>query len=112
MDGFDENRLASVGGSNGAAERHLLQVFDPPGLDGRADQFMLSVEAGGKEFLVKISLEEVIVRQPLARENCPAVVDQRQNYRLRETFVFGLHVVRNPIEFYVCVVASYHGVTD
>ena len=73
---------------------------------------MLAVEASRQQTFVKFTHKEIVVRQPLARKDRPAVIDQGQDDRLRETFVFGLDVVRNAFEFYICVVASYHGVTD
>jgi len=56
-------------------------------------------------------LEKIVVGQPLAREDGPAVIDQGQYDGLRQTFVLGLDMVSYALEFYVCIVAGDHFIT-
>ena len=69
---------------------------------------MLSGKSCGQNIFVKSLLEKIVIGQPLAREDSPAIIDQGQYDGLRQTFVFGLDMVSHALEFYVCIVAGDH----
>ena len=89
-------------------EHPALEVFDAPGFDGGADELVLALEAFGEDERVEARVDEVLIRRTLARQNRSAHVDERQDQRRVESFVFRLDVVHDAVKLYIRVEASDH----
>ena len=69
---------------------------------------MLSLYPFSQHFFVKCFADEVIVRDTFARQYSPAIIDQRHDKSSFQTFIFGLNMIDNVVEFYVCIKTRDH----
>jgi hypothetical protein len=81
-------------------------------MNGRANQFVLTLESGGQHGFVKAARHQIIVRRTLTRQDRASGINQRQNYRRVQAFIFGLHVIDDSVEFDVSVVTGNHFDSD
>jgi hypothetical protein len=66
---------------------------------------MLTIETLVQFLFIKFTVREVVIRDTLARQDRPSIVDER-NYQPRlQTFILGLNVVDGIFELYVCIKA-------
>jgi hypothetical protein len=63
-------------------------------------------------FTESVRIQKILISNAKGVQDRPFDVDQRQNQRIRQTFVFGLNVIDGVTVLYVCVESSDHSVSD
>src|SRR5205085_4119875 len=94
---------------HGLALLQALEVFDAPGVNSGADQFMLPLQPLGEHLRVVACCDQIVIRRALAGEDRAADIDERQNDGRGQSFIFGLNVINRPVMFDVCVESGNHG---
>jgi hypothetical protein len=93
---------------DGRRFRHAAELGYPACLYGGANELVLARQPLTKLLFVEVALRQVRIAGPLAGEDRAAIVDERHQLGLGQTFVLGLDMVDNTVVLDICIKARNH----